>query len=109
MPTTLDAGLAGTHSFTLTNSFDQWNDHTKTATTTKSQAITFTVTVIDPAPVNVYPAETLWFYITAGGTSYSATNAGGFATPDLDTLQNSNKAIIDDALAKIKSVKSCTY
>jgi hypothetical protein len=51
----------------------------------------------------------LWFYVTAGGTSYSATNAGGFATPDLDTLQNSNKAIIDDALAKIKSVKGCTY
>ena len=33
--------------------------------------------------------------------------AAGVATPDLDTAQNSNKAIIDDADAKVTSVRSC--
>ena len=44
---------------------------------------------------------------TSGGSNYSVINGDGHATPDLDTAQDSHKKIIDDAQAKIKSLKSC--
>ena len=89
MPQTYDAGIAGTHTVSIQATIDEWDDFTKATTTTKSQTITFTITVIDPAPVNVCPKETAWFYVTdtSGGTNYAAINGDGYATPDLDTAQ----------------------